>query len=475
MIPTKQRAAAIALLLTVFAGACAGQDDGRKSSPAGTAEAGCRPEVLASQPTPVEVTMWASFFDVGTTNTFSGLVDGFNAAQDKVRVKLKIFAPDDDMMRAYFRIPAGDPRLPDIMQMWPGPNRAAVDSGRVFAVQQCIDASGTDLTDLLPQALAPTRIGETQWGLPLGVFADLLLYDKGAFARAGLDPERPPATLAELRSAASVLKASGTQHPIGDLFAEPFLHATRVPSSDNDDGHSGQPTRAGFDSNDARAVLTWAKSMFDDGLASRPKPDGTWSDSLLAMARGESAMAIANSLRFKDLAKAIAQGQAPPGFRLGVAAVPTLSGPAATLNSAGALFLSAASTAERRAGAWAFLNWFEEPHQQARWHVGGTFYPARRSATTDPAVATLWSEQPLLAAGWAPLSGPSWGVTALIGPAAELGEEMSQAIRDAIGGQIAVEAALARATERSDRILAEYNANPTAYIDCHLAKRGCRS
>jgi sn-glycerol 3-phosphate transport system substrate-binding protein len=437
----------------------------------------CRPDALARATEPVEVTLWHTLPAVRggrASAPFADMVDAFNRSQGKVKVKVEAFTSGPEMERRFFSLPPDDRELPDLVELWWGANRAAIDSGRVVAAQACVDATGLELSDFVPQTLAVTRVEGRQWGLPIGHFGHVLFYDKGAFARAGLDSERPPATLAELRRAAEALKAAGVAHPLASRLVHP-LFWTSTASANNQDGHSGRATEVTFASEETRRIARWAKAMFDDQLVRPPQSDGQPFDDLLALGRGESAMTIGLSWDLKDIGRALRQGQAPPGFRLGVAPLPTLDGPGVSLANASSLFLGSASSRERRAAAWSFLEWFESPAQQARWHETSFFFPTRRSAAAEPAVIALWAREPELAAGWsaATNAGPEWLQGTLVGASRKIEEEFDRALEDFFDRGRPLDEALDQAEGRANRVLTDYNADVAGYVRCHYAGSGC--
>lgn len=452
------------VVMALVAAACSGGENSGRPGP--TAPAGCGLDELAAERGPVEITVWHFFAEIGggaSSVVFSDLVDRFNGSQQKVRVKVKAIGSRPELVRRYMAIPPGGRGAPDLVHLPPPPSRAAADTRRVVPVQPCLDASQTDLADFVPSALAGTRSAGVQWGLPDGLVAGLLLYDAGAFVRTGLDPNRPPPTLAELRAAAERLHAAGVSRPIAQLDVFSLLQASGVQLADADDGHDGPQRRATFGSPDAHEVLRWAQRLVSDQLVAPFNPNGTWADDLLAIGRGDAAMTVHTSLDLKDVTKALAQGQAP-GFRMGVAPLPTLHGPARSQYAAGSFLLSNGPSMVRRAAAWSFLEWFESPAQQAEWHRAGIFFPTRLSAAADPGVAALWSREPVLAEAWDAMTGPRWVAPPFVGPQARLGRELGGAIEQVVLHGMAPEGALSQAVANADRHLADYAVDAESHV-----------
>jgi sn-glycerol 3-phosphate transport system substrate-binding protein len=423
---------------------------------------GCTASSPAQGSKPVDITMWHFLDDFGGAPTLSAMVADFNRSQAGVRVQLRSFRNDDDLAANYLRLAAAHKSLPDLVQFHGDVTRTAIDENLVVPVQACLDARDEGVSDFLDAALAPTRIGSTQWGLPLGLRVPLFLYDRSAFERAGLDPDRPPATLAEVRSDADRLHAAGVSDPLGLLHVFDLLATSGATYTDADEGHAGRATQPTIDTPTARAVVAWSQQYLD--AFPGPPPANATSD-LQKLGSGSTAMTIHDSIDFGMTATALAQGQAP-GVALGVAPVPALDGRAAIRPYAAGLFLSRGPNV-RVAAAWQFLDWLEAPAQQARLHEGSVYFPTRRSAVGDPTLVAYWSRLPLLADAWKVMESARVVPEPLIGP---LKEVLSDArIADVLQHKATVDEALSGASARIARNLEAYDRNPLVYASCAVA------
>ncbi len=126
--------------------------------------------------------------------------------------------------------------------------------------------------------------------------------------------------------------------------------------------------------------------------------------------------------------------------------------------------MSNGTSLTRRAAAWTFLDWFQSPSQQARWHAGTPYFPTRRSAVADPVVVSLWARQPELSAGWTAITDDAGLAPPFVGPQARLGQELGPALDDVFGHRATPEEALARAAAKADRHLADYADDPGGYV-----------
>jgi len=155
--------------------------------------------------------------------------------------------------------------------------------------------------------------------------------------------------------------------------------------------------------------------------------------------------------------------------QLGLGPIPALAGPGGVVVTTDSLYMAAASDPLQRAGAWRFIDWFEQPAQQARWAILTGSLPARRSATVDPSLADLWAQFPLLKQAWTLLTMSPWRVPDLIGPTFSalggVGDALGAAQAELVSGT-SVTATLTGAAAAADRAIATYNADPAAWDGC---------
>ena len=92
----------------------------------------------------------------------------------------------------------------------------------------CAKADKYSFSDFLPRVISYFTVQGTQYAMPFNTSGPVLYYNKKAFTAAGLDPDKPPTTLDEVRAAAEKLKANGVPAPLG-LKTEPgFLEHWRA-------------------------------------------------------------------------------------------------------------------------------------------------------------------------------------------------------------------------------------------------------
>lgn len=454
-----RRTLALAMAMLMLSAACGrGASVGRTAPGSGR----CAASPPAPGSKPVDVTMWHFLDDFDGGPTLSAMVADFNRSQAGARVHLRSFRNEDDLASNYLRLASAHKQLPDLADLHGDVTRTAIDEKLVVPVQACLDARHMDVSDFLEAALAPTRIGSTQWGLPLGLRVPLFVYDRGAFHKAGLDPDRPPVALADVRAAADRLHAAGVSDPMGFLHLYDLLATSGAEFTDAGEGHAGRATQPMIDTPTARSVISWSQQY----LAAFPgPPPANATGDLQAIGSGKTAMTIHDSSDLPIAATALAQGQAP-GLAVGVAPVPSLDGRPAIRPYADALFLSRGPDA-RVAAAWGFLDWLEAPSQQARFHKGSLFFPTRVSAGQDPTLLAYWAGSPLLADAWKVMESARVVPEPLIGPLKEVLTDLN--INEVLMRKMSLDEAFAGAPGRIARNLEAYNRNPLAYAACAVA------
>lgn len=152
-----------------------------------------------SQPSEGVLDVWVTWGD--DPEQLQAFFDRYGPSNGSpVRVTTRI--RDDDLLEAL-----ADPEPPDLVILSAGDPVASYHvQGLVEPLDGWIEAGGIDLDDILPAPLAQCQgPGGTILCLPWGCDVDALFWNKGIFAAAGLDPDRPPQTMEELVEVADKL------------------------------------------------------------------------------------------------------------------------------------------------------------------------------------------------------------------------------------------------------------------------------
>jgi sn-glycerol 3-phosphate transport system substrate-binding protein len=302
---------------------------GGGSAPSNASSASCGLAAFRDAPKPVRITMW---HQMGSNNgrVFTSIVDDFNRSQHDVQVKLVDQSAEVSSLPKFRAgLTTGD--LPDVIQLEETALQTMIDSQATVPVQACVDADRYPLDDFLPKVVGYYRVQGVLRSMPYNPSNPILFYDKNAFAKAGLDPNRPPQTLAEVREYANKIVASGAAKygvalRIAEFFTEFWSSKNDQVYANNGNGRRRRATEARLDNPTQRAVWTWWHDMVRDRLALNTGADPGAVSHLLAIGTGDAAMTIESSSALGPIVNVLEGGEYPnvevgtgplPGVRAG--------------------------------------------------------------------------------------------------------------------------------------------------------------
>jgi len=364
---------------------------------------------------------------------------------------------------------SGTNNIPALIQLDDVSTQLMQDSGAITPVQDFIDADHYDLSDFEPKALAYYKHGNKLDSMPFNLAGPILFYDKQDFADAGLDPEKPPQTLGEVRAAAEKLVKrdasgkvthSGIALQVSPWFFEQMLAKQGALYVNNDNGRSGPATKALFDGPEGLAVLTWYRDMVKDGLAYYATDD---TDALLSIAQDRTSMSIGSTAALGGAVLLIAINGEDPA-RLGTGPIPAPAPPASKqggiiLGGASFWILKDRSKGEQR-GAWEFIKYASTAEQEAQWHADTGYFPTRLSAYKLPAAVTREQQFPQFKTAIDQLHNSPDNVAtngALVGPFNQVRGRISDAFERVLGTGADPVAVLHSAADSATNDMKEYN------------------
>ncbi len=361
---------------------------------------------------PVEITMWHSMARANEA-TLQKLVDQFNSSQSDVKVNL---VNQIDYVQTFNKYKAGlsTGDLPDIVQLQESDQQQMIDTQTVVPAGVCAKADHYSFSDFLPRVISYFTVEGTQYAMPFNTSGPVLYYNKKAFTAAGLDPNSPPKTLADVRAAAEKLKANGVEAPLG-LKTEPgyFEHWRGLADKlyvNNSNGRKARATKAVYNDATGRQIYTWLSGMVKDGLATTNPDLGTGAfDNLLGIQSGTHAMAFETSAALGTIS-AVLSGGTVTNVELGVGPfpAPTANARGAVGVSGGELFMVNKSSAAKQAAAWKFLKFLDQPESLTTWAIGTGYLPIRKASATSSEMQQYWTQNPAYKVAYDQLaSGPT--------------------------------------------------------------------
>jgi len=147
-----------------------------------------------------EVTWWTPNFNELRARE---LVEKFQAANPDIKINLEITTTDGLPQRVLTALQSG--AAPDIIDVQHGWVNGYAQNGLVIPLDDVLQ----DREDYIPAALDYVTWDGKLWGIPYRIETHAVIYNKGHFTEAGLDPNDPPETWAELIEAATKLTKDG--------------------------------------------------------------------------------------------------------------------------------------------------------------------------------------------------------------------------------------------------------------------------
>lgn len=327
---------------------------------------------------PVKLTFWFNW-EGTNADVMKDLVDRFNTQNPDIVVE-PVFQPYSDIMTLYQTAIVGG-TTPDVAALDLILIPQLVETGAIAPLDEFVAAdSDIQVDDFYPLLADYDIMGGKRYALPVSTNNMQLIWNKDLFAKAGLDPEKAPATWDEMQSMAQQCQdpANGVvgfeyyTQPTGEGITWQFqvwLWAAggEFLNADN--------TAAAFNTPEGLTALTFVSDMLQ-GNGSQPGPWGLFGDQ-------KACMQLDGSWLFgyrKD---------AP--FQWGIAAVPAPTG-GATASNVGGEHIFMFDAAPNKEAAWKFIKYLTSTEVQLEWDQLTGFLPVRQSVAENADYLTWINE-----------------------------------------------------------------------------------
>jgi len=209
-------------------------------------------------------------------------------------------------------------------------------SGQAADITQYVNSKTVPtLGDIVPSAMKAVTAGKTIYGLPTSNYTQGLIYNRKLFSEAGLDPNSPPTTWAQVeQDAAAIAKLGNGIEGWGDYSAgnnggwhfSSYIDAVGGSMVNN----SGATPVANFDNSDAVAILQALHTMRFTDHAMSATQGLAWGTLQQQFAAGKLGMYIAAP---DDIYNVIVPTDKGDLSDIGMGALPSLTGtPAGSLS-----------------------------------------------------------------------------------------------------------------------------------------------
>lgn len=425
----------------------------------------------ASAAGPVDLLVWH-----GMSNELGRELDRlaaeYNASQSRVRVQLEFQGGYEQTIDKYLQ--SNNDNRPDLVQMPEYTVQLMVDAASSVPVQACMEDAGFDGGELLAAATRAYATEGVQWAMPFNLSNPVLYYNKKVFRNAGLDPERPPSTLAEVGEYGRTIQASGAAaYGIaldsapdggGGWFLEQWLAKEGEFYSDNDNGRSAPSTKVLFDGPTGVQLLAELQDVVVNGggIYVGENPGGQDQFLKLADATSPATMTIATSAALGPVLQFVAGGIIPGvGVDdLGVGPMPSPNGAPGALIGGAALWITAGKGDAKAAAAWDFITYLVSAEVQSQWASATGYVPVNAGATEVEPLRSLYTDDPRFAVAYRQVADAPDDPTfngPVLGPLREVRVTAARAMGQILGGADPA-TALAEAASVANALITDYNA-----------------
>lgn len=313
--------------------------------------------------------------------TVKELVADFNSKNSNIEVIEKY---NPDMYKGLtqnLQAAMASGKNPDVVQMgWSYLNYAAENLKYTDIPEMVAKQIPQDKTFLqenfLPNvlALAQTDDGK-QIGVPYSVSVPVLYYNPEIFQKAGLDPQNPPKTWAQVLTAAKQIKENtGNVGFFMQEYADNWAQQALMESN----GATVLKTvngkvQAGFDSPEAAQAYQMLADMVSNGSGLHATNEEGF-QAFLSGKLGMVCTTIGKRANFEQSAK----------FKVTVAPFPSFEGKALKVPAGGNFLMVFSKDAAKQQAAWGFVKYLESPAALTIWSTGTGYLPPRKGIEQDP-------------------------------------------------------------------------------------------
>jgi sn-glycerol 3-phosphate transport system substrate-binding protein len=422
----------------------------------------CNLSALTKHQGTVNINFWESASSANLT-VLQGIASAFNSSQSKVHVTLVTQNGYDDTWTKY-TAGLSNGQLPDVVQLEDDRTQEAIDTGSFLPVQSCMSAAKYPTGDFLARPLAYWKVNGVQWAMPFSVSAPIVYYDQNAFTKAGLNPNSPPLTLAQMASDAKALKASGSGMGLvlDPWHLETWLATTNKLFVNSSNGRSARATKAVFNNKTSVSIFSQLRQLVRSGDATtNPSTGPDAFDNLFGIGSGKYGMTIETSAALGTVTKLLGQGQYSH-VKLGLGPFPVYSSSVkgGIEPGGGGVYISNKVPALQQAAAWTFVSYLMNTQSVATWAAGTGYIPVRKSSTQTATVQHLWATEPGYKVAYNEINnGVNSAATSgsVIGPYAEVRTDVLNAEISMYTQGVSASKAVDNAQSNVDQTIANYD------------------
>jgi sn-glycerol 3-phosphate transport system substrate-binding protein len=383
------------LIFIMVLSACGAPAGAPEAAPAddAAAEESTTEEVADGEEAPAGDVINLEFWHAMTDRN-SELVDEltarFNESQDGIVVTSTYQGSYDDNYNALLASfeTGGEP---NVIQNFDLASQTMIDTGRLVPAWQLMERDGYDDSVFIDAVRDYYSDENGMVGMAFNSSTPLIYYNKEMLDAAGVEAPEGSITFSEFKALCDELLAADvapyciTIPQVGWFFEQILANSGGLYFNENN-GRTGRPTEAVFNSDQGVEVFTFLTDLFAEGYA--PSLGTSWSDPNDVFITEQAAMimdstsdvSIIENSEFEVVTSYIPHSDSSErnGVIIGGAALWLIDSGDDAVNDA----------------AWQFMKFLAEPEQQVTWHTGSGYFPVRTDVQESEEVQAFWEENP---------------------------------------------------------------------------------
>lgn len=422
--------------------------------PAKAPEATAAPAVAAPAADITAITFWHAMSG-SREKVVNELAESFNALHPDMKVEPQLIGSyAETLTKALAAYKTGAP--PTIVQVYEVGTRTMLDSDAIIPVYT-LDKGEVNWDEVVQPIMKYYSVEGKLSCMPFNSSTAMLYYNKDMFAAAGLDPEKAPATWAEVETVSKTLMEKGVAKggfsmgwPAWIFEQEFALHDQLY--ADNDNGRAALATKILFNSDFGVKLLSEWQRMAKEGVLVYGGREYSANDPFLA---GQFGMLFQSTSSLAGIIKSAK-------FKVGTAFLPRLDGFDGIGNSViggGCNWVMKGATEAQQKAAWEFLKYTFTPERSVIWHKGTGYFPTSLTAYEMLKTEGWFEKEPNHATAFNQiLSGANTPAATgvVLGDFVQIRDITGAAIEEVVVNFVDPKEALTKAEKETNQVLGDY-------------------
>ncbi len=400
------------------------------------------------------VTFWHAMSG-SRAKVVDALVEGFNKSHPGMTVEaLYTGSYGETVTKGLAAVKAGNP--PVLLQSYEVGTQTMKDSGAIIPIKN-LNRGEVDFNEVVEPIMKYYSYDGEMYSMPFNSSTAMIYYNKDLFEKAGLDPDKPPATFDEIYEYGKKIVDMGLAKG-GISFGWPAwifeqMHAYHNEYyANNKNGRDGRADEVYINKEFGVRVLSEWQKWAKDGVLVYGGRTYKANDPFLA---GEFAMLVQSTSSLAGIIK-------KADFNLGTAYLPRIPDYGKKGNSViggASIWLMSGHSDEVNVAAWEFLKYLFKVDNAVMWHKQTGYFPVNKKAYSSLKNEGWFEKDPRFATAFDQIMSGDTGHAAtgvLLGNFVQIRDIVGVAIEDVVVNMKDPQQVLDKAKEDCDQVLSDY-------------------